>query len=73
MSSVLHQAHVLAGAIHALPVLDRPLEHVAELGLVAEEVRANPVDHAPVLQQVVLQRVARQHDPSLGFDQFQSL
>ena len=54
-------------------VLDGPLEHVGELRLVAEEVGPHPVDHAPVLHQVVLQRVAGQHHPPPGADLLQSL
>ena len=56
-----------------ITVLDGPLEHVGELRLVAEEVGSDPVDHAPVLHQVVLQRVAGQHHPPPGADLLQSL
>ena len=31
-----------------------PLKHVAELSAIAKEVGSHPVNHAPVLQQVVL-------------------
>lgn len=54
---MFHQTNVLRCWIDALPVLDRALEHVGKLGLVAEEVRPNEVHHAPVLHQVVLQKV----------------
>ena len=54
-------------------VLDGPLEHVGELRLVAEKVGPHPVHHAPVLHQVVLQRVAGQHHPPPGADLLQSL
>ena len=43
--------------IDALSVLYGALEHVGELGLVAEEVGPDKVHHAPVLHQVVLQRI----------------
>ena len=56
-----------------LTILNRPLKHVGELGLVSEEVGAHPVHHAPVLHQVVLQGVACQHDPPPGPDLLESL
>ena len=56
-----HQSHVLRRAVLTLAVHDGSLKHVAELSLRAEEVGPHEVDHAPVLEQVVLQRVARQH------------
>ena len=50
--------HTFRRGVDALAVLNGPLEHVGELCLVAEVVGADKVHHAPVLHQVVLQRVA---------------
>lgn len=61
-----HELDVVLRWVNALPVLDGPLEHVAKLGLGAEVVGTDKVDHAPVLHQVVLERVARKHDPPFG-------
>ena len=58
---VAHEFDVLGRAVCALPVHDGAFEHVGELGPRAEKRGADEVDHAPVLHQVVLQRVARQH------------
>ena len=66
MRTVAHKLHILSGGVHALAVHDRPLEHVGELGLGAQVGRPHKVHHAPVLDQVVLQRVAGEHDPPLG-------
>ena len=73
MSSVFHKPDVFGGGVYALAVLDGSLEHVGELRLVPEEVGPDPVDHAPVLHQVVLQGVAGQHHPPPGADLLQSL
>ena len=62
---VAHEFDVLGRAVCALPVHDGALEHVGELGPRAEKRGADEVDHAPVLHQVVLQRVACEyHSPS---------
>ena len=55
---VLHQPNIFGRAVHTLAVLDRSLEHVAELGFVPEEIWSDKVHHAPVLHQVVLQGIA---------------
>ena len=44
--------------VDALPILNGPLEHVGELRLVAKKVWPHKVDHAPVLHEIVLERVA---------------
>ena len=54
-------AHV-GSAVHTHAVGDGPLKEVSKLLLVAEVVWSDKVDHAPVLSEVVLQRVAREHD-----------
>ncbi|CAN8002139.1 unnamed protein product, partial [Ixodes hexagonus] len=59
-----HELPVLGGAVQALSVLDGALKHVAELRPGAQVRGTHKVHHAPVLQQVVLQRVARQHNAS---------
>ena len=73
MSSVLHQPDIFGCGINALAILYWPLEHVWELCLVSQEVRADPVHHTPVLHQVILQGVACQHDPPPGPDLLESL
>ena len=70
---VAHQPHVVARRVHALAVRDRPLEHVGELGLGAQVAGPHKVHHAPVLGQVVLERVAREHDAPLGHYPLQGL
>jgi len=57
-----HELDVLRRAVLALSVHDRPLKHVAELRSRAEVVGTHKVDHAPVLEQVILQRVAGEYD-----------
>ena len=44
---VHHESDVLGRRVHALAVLDRTLEHVGKLGLVAQKVGTHEVDHAP--------------------------
>lgn len=61
VAAVPHEPDVLRRAVDALAVQDGPLKHVAELLPRAQEVGPHEVHHAPVLQQVVLQRVAGQH------------
>ena len=58
-----HQAYVLRRAVRALTVHDWTLKHVTKLCLVTQEVRPHKVHHAPVLHQVILQWVSRQHNP----------
>ena len=61
ISPVLHDLEILRRRVLALSIHDGSLKHVAELRLVAEEVGTHKVHHAPVLHQVVLQRVTCQH------------
>ena len=61
ISPMLHDLEILGGRVLTLSVHDGSFKHVAELCLVAKEVGAHKVHHAPVLHQVVLQRVACQH------------
>ena len=68
-----HQADVGGCRVHALAVRDRTLEHVVKLGLGAEEVGSHEVDHAPVLDQTVLQGVAGQRQTAARPDALQSL
>lgn len=60
--SSLHHLSVLWGGVHALTVLDGALEHVGEFLLRAQVRRADEIDHAPILHQIILQRVARQNN-----------
>ena len=73
MRPVLHQSHILGRGVNTLTVLYRPLEHVGELGFVAQEVRPDKVYHTPVLDQIVLQRIASQNNASFCTDLLQSL
>lgn len=73
VAAVAHQPHVLGGAVDALPVQDGPLKHVAELLPRAQEVGPDKVHHAPVLNEVVLQRVPSQHHPPARADVLQRL
>lgn len=73
VAAVAHQPHVLGGAVNALPVQDGPLKHVAEFLPRAQEVRPDKVHHAPVLDEVVLQRVPSEHHPPARADVLQSL
>jgi len=56
-----HEFYVLGRAVLALAVHNRSLEHVAELGSRAEEIGPHKVNHTPVFQEVVLQRITGQH------------
>ena len=47
VSPVHHQSHVLGRGVNALPILYGPLKHVGELGLGAQEVGTDKIDHAP--------------------------
>lgn len=73
MAAVAHQADVLRRAVHALPVQNRPLKHVTELLAGAQEVGPDKVHHAPVLDEVVLERVAGEDDPAARADVLQGL
>ena len=73
MGPVLHQSHILGGGVNALAILYRPLEHVGELGLVTQEVGADEIHHAPILDQIILQRISSQNNASFGTDLLQSL
>jgi len=64
MRSKSHQFDILWRAVLALAIHDRPLKHVAELSSRAKIIGPHKVDHAPILEQVVLQWIARQHHPT---------
>ena len=61
VSPVSHQLTVLRRGVHTLTVHDRPLKHVTELRLGTQEVGTREVYHAPVFQQVILERVTGQY------------
>lgn len=73
MTAVPHETDVLRRTVNTLPVQDGAFKHVAELLPSTQEVRTDEVYHAPVLNQVVLERVARQYHPSPGADVLQGL
>lgn len=73
VAAVAHQPHVLRGAVNTLPVQDGPLKHVAKFLPGAQEVGPDKVHHAPVLDEVVLERVPRQHHPPTRADVLQCL
>ena len=73
MRPVLHQSHILGRGVNTLTVLYRPLEHVGELGFVTQKVGANKVNHAPILDQIILQRISSQYNASFCTDLLQSL
>ena len=73
MSPVLHQPHILGCGVDTLTVLYRPLEHVGELCFVPQKVWPDKVYHTPILDQIVLQRIASQNNASSGADLLQSL
>ena len=70
---MFHKPDVFGGGVYALAVLDGSLEHVGELRLVAQEIWSDKVDHAPVLDKVVLEWISCQHHPPLGANLLQSL
>lgn len=73
MCSVSHQLNVAGRAVDTLPVLDRPLEHIAKFSLCAQVVGPHEINHAPILDQVVLQGVAGQHHPALCLHTFEGV
>ena len=73
MGPVFHQSDILGGGINTLTILYRPLEHVGELSLVTQEVGADEVYHAPILDQIILQRISSQYHASFCTDLLQSL
>ena len=73
MCPVLHQSHILGGGVYTLTILYRPLEHVGELGFVPQKVWPDKVYHTPILDQIVLQRIASQDNASFCTDLLQSL
>lgn len=66
VTAVAHQANVLRRAVYTLPVQNWPLKHVAELLTCAQKVWSDKVHHAPVFNEVVLQRVTCQDNPASG-------
>ena len=73
MGPVLHQSDILGGGVNTLTILYRPLEHVGELSFVTQKVGANKVNHTPVLDKIILQRISSQYNPSFCTDLLQSL
>lgn len=73
MAAVPHEPDVLRRAVHTLPVQNGPLKHVAELLPRAQEVGTDEVHHAPVFDQVVLERVPSQDHASPRADVLQRL
>lgn len=73
MTPVPHEADVLRCAVNTLSIQDRAFKHVAKLLPSAQEVWAHKVHHAPVLDEVVLQGVPRQHHPAARANVLQSL
>ena len=59
-----HKPYVSGRRVDTLAVLDGPLKHVGEFRFGAQIIGTHEIDHAPILQKVVLQRVAGEHDPS---------
>ena len=70
---MFHQPHILDSGVDTLAVLYRPLEHVGELGLVTQEVGPDEIHHAPILDQIILQRISSQNNASFCTDLLQSL
>ena len=73
MGPVFHQSHILGGGVYTLTILYRPLEHVGELSFVAEEIGADKVHHAPILNQIILEGISSQYHASFCTDLLQSL
>lgn len=73
MAAVAHQTNILRCAVHALAVQNGTLKHVAEFLTGAQEVGPDKVHHAPVLYEVVLERVAGEDDPAARADVLQGL
>lgn len=73
VTPVSHEPDVLRCAVYTLAVQNGPLEHVTELLPRTEEIGPDEVHHAPVLDQVVLQRVSGQHHAPPRPDVFQGL
>lgn len=64
VTPVSHELDVLWRAVYTLTVQNGPFEHVTKLLPRTEEIGPDKVHHAPVLDQVVLQRVSGQNHPS---------
>ena len=73
MGPVLHQSDILGGGVNTLTILYRPLEHVGELSFVTQEIRADEVYHAPILDKIILQRITSQNNAPFCTDLLQSL
>jgi hypothetical protein len=71
--SVSHELGIVGRAVNALPILDWALKHIAKFSLCAQIVGPHEVNHAPVLQQIVLQGVAGQHHPALCLHAFEGV
>jgi hypothetical protein len=71
--SVSHELDIIGRAVNALPVLDGPLKHIAKFSLCAQVIGPHEVNHAPVFDQIVLQRVAGQHHPAPGLHAFEGV
>ena len=68
---VSHKLFVGLFTVRALSVLDWVCKPVVKLWQGSQVIRTDKVNHAPVLFQVVLQRVACQHAAPFSLDRFQ--
>ena len=73
MSPMFHKPDVFRCGVYTLAILYWSLKHVTELGLVSKVIGTNEVYHAPVFDQIVLQRISSQNNASFCADLLQSL
>jgi len=73
MRPVSHQLAIIWCTIHTLTILNWAFEHITKFSLGTQVVWPDKINHAPVLQQIVLQRIASQHYPPFGLHAFQSM
>jgi len=52
-----HESFVLGSTINTLSILDGPFKHVTEFSLGAKIVGSHKINHTPVFDQIILQRV----------------
>ncbi len=73
VAPVSHELDIMRCAVDTLAVQNGPLEHVTKLLPRTEEIGPDEIHHAPVFDQVVLQRVSGQNHPPPGPDVLQGL
>ncbi len=73
VAPVSHELDIMRCAVYTLAVQNGPLEHVTKLLPRTEEIGPDEIHHAPVFDQVVLQRVSGQNHPPPGPDVLQGL